>query len=474
MVGPYRILEHIGEGGMGVVYRARDVQLRRDVALKLFGDSASSPSSWQRFLREAQFLASINHPHVLQIYNIGEFRELPYFAMELLEGSLADQLRLKKPSIELAKQWVLEAALGLAAIHEKGLLHRDIKLHNLLLSKASSTEPARVKVADLGIALDLQLNRLTRVGSSVGTDGYMAPEVIFGEPVDHRSDQYALGVVAFELLTNQHPYPGLGLESLLQSRAIRRTPPDPRALTPTLDAATAGLVMRMLQDDPAQRVQSDAELIAAWRQVSTTQSTPIAMPSTAARAPEHAWQHGTWMATPPPTRLPVWVTVLLSVALTLLVALLLLMWLAAADEKQPVKAGTLTQSPSVVGLAENPPKTSGKFDPDDLLYRYQLTKDGETDSSWQFEIFDRRGKNFAARLRGPIASAITMTGKIVSQREEVFDGETWTMVEMAFKDKEARKVEIEVQYTESSVAGSGFYIEGEQTQHFEINSADAL
>lgn len=460
---------------MGVVYRARDVQLRRDVALKLFGDSASSPSSWQRFLREAQFLASINHPHVLQIYHIGEFRELPYFAMELLEGSLADQLRLRKPSIELAKQWVLEAALGLAAIHEKGLLHRDIKLHNLLLSKASSSEPARVKVADLGIALDPQLNRLTRAGSSVGTDGYMAPEVIFGDPVDHRSDQYALGVVAFELFTAQHPYPGLGIESLLKSRAIGRTPPDPRVLTPTLDAASAVLVMRMLQDDPAQRVQTDGELIAAWRQVRTMDALPaIAMPATAVRAPDRGWQQGVPTATPQRARLPVWVTVLLSVTLTLVVALLLLMWLAANDEKQSVEAGALKQSPSVARLAETPPNTTVDFDPDDLLYRYQLTKDEETEPSWQFEIFDRRGKNFAARLRGPTATPITMTGKVVSQRSEIFDRETWTMVEMTFKDKLARKVDIEIQYTDESVAGSGFYVEGEQTQHFEINGSESL
>ena len=466
MVGPYRIMEHIGEGGMGVVYRAHDPQLRRDVAVKLFGDCASSPSSWQRFLREAQFLASINHPNVLQIYAIGEHRERPYFAMELLDGSLADSLRLRRPSVELAKQWIIEAALGLAAIHEKGLLHRDIKLHNLLLSKATSTEPARVKVADLGIALDSQLNRLTRAGMALGTDGYIAPEVLFGDSVDHRSDQYALGVVAFELLTGQHPYPGLSMEALLKSRAIRRMPPDPRSLAPALDAQTAELVTRMLQDAPADRFQSDAELIAAWRNTKTfVEPVPSAI-----RMPQ---PQATQIR--PVLKNQVWKSVLAGLMLTLLVAASALYWPSAKDQKPTVKVGELGESPSVVGLGQNAPvKNADGFDPDELLYRFKLNREGEEIPTWQLEIFDRRGKNFAARLHGPLADPIKMTGKIVARRTELIDGESWTYVDMAFKDQQARAIEIEIQYTDELAAGSGFYIEGEHTEHFEIDGADAL
>ena len=317
----------------------------------------------------------------------------------------------------------------------------------------------------------MQLNRLTRAGMAVGTDGYIAPEVIFGEPVDHRSDQYALGVVAYELFTAQHPYPELGLEALLKIRAVTRTPPDPRVLAPALDAPTAELVMRMLQDQSAHRIQSDMELIAAWRDSCAGSLSTPSLP-----------RHVAALSAPAPTqvrpvqaaRSPVWPWVLLSVTLTLVAVIALLIWIGSQQPNEPVKAGPLHQSPSVVTLAQNPPKNDDPFDPDDLLYRYRLSKDGEETPSWYLEIFDRRGKNFAARMLGATPEAIKMTGRITSRRIEPADGEDWTTVEMVFKDQQARSIEIEIQYTDESVDGSGFYIEGEVSQHFEINGADAL
>ncbi len=184
---------------MGVVYRARDHALKRDIAVKLLnGEWTNDALMLQRFLREAQILASINHPHVTSIYAVGEHAGSPYFAMELLEHSISDACKLKAPTVSQLKRWMLEAARGLGALHERGIIHRDIKPGNLLLTKANSLEPERVKVADLGIASsgDLFGPRLTQLGVVLGTTGYLAPETMQPElSLDQRADQYSLGVV---------------------------------------------------------------------------------------------------------------------------------------------------------------------------------------------------------------------------------------------------------------------------------------
>ena len=267
-IGGFELIEELGRGGMGVVYRARDHALKRDLAVKLQnGEWTNDLLMLQRFLREAQILASINHPHVISIYAVGEHAGSPYFAMELLEYSVSDACKLKAPTMAQLKRWMLEAARGLGALHERGVIHRDIKPGNLLLTKANSLEPERVKVADLGIASSGNLfgPRLTQLGSILGTTGYLAPEAMQPDlSLDARADQYSLGVVFFELLARRAPFSDLERATAIRSgTAAPLHAPDIRLARPDIDPATAQLITRMLEFDRNARFPDTQSLIAA-------------------------------------------------------------------------------------------------------------------------------------------------------------------------------------------------------------------
>jgi serine/threonine-protein kinase len=252
-VSHYRILEKLGEGGMGVVYKAEDTKLRRTVALKFL-----APDSRDRFLREAQAAAALNHPNICTIFEIDE--QHGFLAIEFIDGSSLKEKILARPlpldeALDIARQ----ACAGLQAAHEKGIVHRDIKPANLML-----TAQGRVKIMDFGLAQLGDRTRITKVGASLGTPAYMSPEQARGEPAGVRSDIWSFGVVLYEMLTGRLPFEGERDEALLM--AILNREPEP------VTARRAGLPMdleriigKALTKDPAGRYQHVEDMLVDLR-----------------------------------------------------------------------------------------------------------------------------------------------------------------------------------------------------------------
>ena len=261
-LGHYEIVEELGRGGMGVVYKGFEPALNRHVAIKELSPSlANDPSLVERFLREARSMAALNDPHIIQIYFIGQENGQPFFVMEFVEGdSLSQVLRREgKLSVADALKIMHQTAQGLATAHDRGVVHRDIKPGNLMLDKKG-----RVKIADFGIALATQdiSKKLTSTGEFVGTPGYLSPEVCLAKPIDQRSDIFSLGIVLFEMLTGRMPFSdesplGLMLE------VVKAEIPDIRELNREVDAQTYAILSRMVAKDPADRFQSCHDLAAA-------------------------------------------------------------------------------------------------------------------------------------------------------------------------------------------------------------------
>jgi WD40 repeat protein len=284
-LGPYRVLKVLGSGGMGVVYQAEDVQLRRPVALKaLLPALAAAPTFRERFLREARAAAAIKHDHVVTIYQVGEDRGVPFLAMEFLEGESLDQrLRRAGPlSAAEARQVGREMADGLAAAHDRGLVHRDIKPGNVWLETqpGSAVTGGRVKILDFGLARAVDdATHLTQQGAVVGTPAFMAPEQAAGQPVDARCDLFSLGCVLYNALAGHPPFKGLDMIATLLAVATQ-DPPTPRALNPRVPVRFSDLVMRLLAKKPADRPASAREVIKALDALAVERTAePTAVPS---------------------------------------------------------------------------------------------------------------------------------------------------------------------------------------------------
>src|SRR5262249_8483537 len=223
-------------------------------------EAAERPGASQRFLREAQAAAAVKHDHVVTIYQVGEDRGVPFLAMEFLQGeSLDDWLkRGRRPNASQVVRLGREIARGLAAAHDKGLIHRDVKPANIWLDREHA---GRVKLLDFGLARAAGDNvHLTQSGCIVGTPAYMAPEQGRGEKVDHRCDLFSLGVVLYRLATGELPFTGATTMALLTALAVE----NPRAvqeINATLPPALANLIMRLLAKDPAARPPSAGEVV---------------------------------------------------------------------------------------------------------------------------------------------------------------------------------------------------------------------
>jgi hypothetical protein len=259
-LGPYRLLERLGAGGMGAVYRAEDPQLQRQVALKvMLPGLAGSPRARERFLREARAMAALEHDHIVPVYQVGEDRDVLFLAMPLLKGeTLEDRLRRQgKLPLPEAVRVARETAAGLAAAHERRLIHRDIKPSNLWLEGPAG----RVKILDFGLAQPVDdAGNLTISGLVVGTPQYMAPEQASGNAVEARSDLFSLGCVLYRMTTGELPFQGANAMQVLRAIELE-VPRPPREATPELPAALSDLILQLLAKHPANRPQSAQCLI---------------------------------------------------------------------------------------------------------------------------------------------------------------------------------------------------------------------
>jgi serine/threonine-protein kinase len=283
----YRGAQAIGTGGMGEIYRATDSTLGRAVAIKILAERyAADDEVRMRFTREALAAARLSgDPNTVTIYDVGEYAGRPYIVMEYMGGgSLQERLRDGRPPVADALRWLDQAAQALDHAHAEGVVHRDVKPANLLLDRAGN-----LHVADFGIASAAGLDSLTMTGTVMGTAGYLSPEQARGERATPASDRYALGVVAFELLTGTRPFGG---DSITAEASAHVHAPVPSASErePSLPPAVDGVFRTALAKDPSERYPSAAELVAAVRDAvhsaaGTTQLLAPAPPAAAAAPP---------------------------------------------------------------------------------------------------------------------------------------------------------------------------------------------
>jgi len=260
-VSHYKIQNKLGEGGMGVVYKAEDIKLGRSVAIKFLPPHlASAEENKSRFMQEAKAAAALNHPNILNIYEIDEQDGSLFIAMEYIEGETLKShiTNLKSGSGILynkAADWLNQIAHGLKAAHDKNIIHRDIKSENIMIAK-----DGQLKIMDFGLAKLQGSSGLTKTGTSLGTLSYMAPEQAQGLAADHRSDIWSLGVVFYEMLTGETLFKAEH-EAALLYLIVNEEPPAPSLLDRKIPSQIDLIVKKMLYKDPAQRYQNVDELL---------------------------------------------------------------------------------------------------------------------------------------------------------------------------------------------------------------------
>ena len=268
--GPYEIIGPLGAGGMGQVFRARDTRLQRTVAVKILHEAgALDPVRQQRFAREAVAASALNHPNIISVYDVGVEGDTPYLVSELIEGtSLRNEMLRGRLPLKRVLEVTQQIADGLAAAHEAGIVHRDLKPDNVMI-----TADDRVKIVDFGLAkadgsdetvLAAHTKTQTAEGVILGTVPYMSPEQARGAKADFRSDQFALGVMLYEMATAMHPFQR---ETSVQtlSAIIAEEPPDPAQATPPVPLAVRLLLRRLLAKNPRERFAHTADLAAELR-----------------------------------------------------------------------------------------------------------------------------------------------------------------------------------------------------------------
>ena len=284
----YKITDLLGEGGMGAVFKARDVTLQRDVAIKIMHPHmASQPNFRARFLQEARTAARLDHPGIVQVYDFGQEHSLLFIVMNFIRGTnlrqMLEDLRAQGKWIPLneAAQVIRQVSLAMHYAHLQGVLHRDLKPSNIMIEPDPANGLAyRPVLTDLGLARLMEGQRITRAGTSMGTPTYMSPEQAMGEETDARSDVYALGIMLYELCVGRPPFPIKTLSEAIRYHT-KETPPRPREIRADLPANLEQVILKAIAKDPAQRwpnAEAFAQALAALDQeVTDVAGTPTAL-----------------------------------------------------------------------------------------------------------------------------------------------------------------------------------------------------
>lgn len=265
----YRVIRMLGQGGMGTVFEAEELTLRRRVAIKVMRpEFAANGTAKARFLREAQAAAALDHDHIISIYQVGEEGEIPYLTMPVLRGtSLEDYLeKVSRPSVSLTLRVGREVAMGLAAAHAAGLIHRDIKPANIWLETMGPTGEVentlrRVRILDFGLAHEVMAEKpLTTPGAVLGTPAYMAPEQAEGGKVDGRTDLFSLGCILYRMTTGRQPFAGETVMQVLKGLMLD-DPLPPHQSCAGLPIALSELILCLLAKDSAKRPASAIDVV---------------------------------------------------------------------------------------------------------------------------------------------------------------------------------------------------------------------
>ena len=268
----FRILKHIASGGMGSVYRGLDLELSRDVAIKILSDN--SDEFVERFLREAKSMAALDHPNIVPIYAAGTHENSKYLVMKLVSGvTLEEKIKRQRLELETQFSWqdvvkIFRASLSaLDHAHRRGILHRDIKPSNIMIDQ--NYEPV---LMDFGLVRRIDEAKITQTGTVYGTPEYMSPEQVKGEAASTSSDLYSMGVVLFELLTQRLPFPNDSIYSTLLAQ-LKTPAPDPREINPMIPTWLSKITLRCLEKSPSDRYASANDVLDALTQGMNTSET---------------------------------------------------------------------------------------------------------------------------------------------------------------------------------------------------------